>query len=52
NPEEIPWGEARAEYVVESTGIFTDKDKVAVYLKGGAKKVVISAPSANAPMFF
>lgn len=33
NPEEIPWGEAGAEYVVESTGVFTDKDKAAAHLK-------------------
>lgn len=33
NPEEIPWGEAGAVYVVESTGVFTDKDKAAAHLK-------------------
>jgi len=51
NPSEIPWGSAGADFVVESTGVFTTKDSAAVHLNGGAKLVVITAPSADAPMF-
>lgn len=51
NPENLKWNEVDAEYIIESTGFFTDKDKATLHIKGGAKKVVISAPSKDAKMY-
>jgi glyceraldehyde 3-phosphate dehydrogenase len=46
-PAEIPWGELGAEYVVESTGLFLEKEKSRGHLDAGSKKVIMSAPSKD-----
>lgn len=51
DPANIKWGDFGADYVVESTGVFTSTAGASKHFVGGAKKVVISAPSGDAPMF-
>jgi glyceraldehyde 3-phosphate dehydrogenase len=53
NPENIPWKDSGAEYIAEATGVFTSADKAGAHFKGGAKKVVITAPAKDkeTPMF-
>jgi glyceraldehyde 3-phosphate dehydrogenase len=51
DPKNIPWGKSGCDYVLECTGIFKELDSAQAHLDGGAKRVLISAPSKTAPMF-
>ena len=51
DPQKINWKSANVDYVIDSTGVFKTIDKASVHLKNGAKKVIITAPSEDAPMY-
>ncbi|MGN1301771.1 MAG: glyceraldehyde 3-phosphate dehydrogenase NAD-binding domain-containing protein, partial [Clostridia bacterium] len=51
DPHNIPWGKEGVEYVLECSGVFTTLEKAQAHIDAGAKQVVISAPSKDAPMF-
>src|SRR5262245_28381906 len=52
NPKELPWGDLGVDVVIESTGLFTDKNKAAAHLDAGAPVVIVSAPSKGADATF
>jgi glyceraldehyde 3-phosphate dehydrogenase (phosphorylating) len=52
DPKELPWADEGVDVVIESTGVFTDRDKAALHLDAGAPRVIVSAPSSNADATF